>query len=94
MRCGGGGDLSGDTAETLFDKLLQRPARAVACKHTEIVNMKIGVVVRLRYLIIIYFGKMKNAIKNGIATNNAIFSPDPNPFFTLSVLCAPIFCAV
>ena len=51
----GGGNLAGDTAQSLFDKLFQGPACAIACQHGQIMNMDICIAVRIGNLLIVNF---------------------------------------
>ena len=50
---GGGSDLPGDAAQTFLDELFERPARAVARQHGQIVDMDIRAAVRVGDLFVI-----------------------------------------
>ena len=52
-----GRDLAGDAAQALLNQLLQGPSRAVSGQHGQIMNMNIGVSVRLRDLLVIDLGQ-------------------------------------
>ena len=92
MRCGGGGDLSGDTAETLFDKLLQRPARAVSGEHRKIVQVDIGIAVSVCDLVVIHFGKpIVCGDRAGVRENKSADGiSDRGVFFYAPIVCADI----
>ena len=53
MLCGGGGDLSGNAAQTLLDELLQRPSGAVAGQHREVVEVDVRISMRCGYLLVV-----------------------------------------
>ena len=57
MACGSGGYLSDNAAEPLLNELLERPARAVACEHREVVKVHIAASVRICDFFVVYFGK-------------------------------------
>ena len=57
MLCGGGGHLARNAAEALADQLLQRPARAVAREHAEVVDVDVRAAVRLCDLVVIDLGE-------------------------------------
>ena len=53
LRC----DLARHAAEALLDELLERPARAVAREHGQVVQVDVGVAVRLRHLVVVDLGE-------------------------------------
>ena len=57
MRGRGGADLPRNTAEPLFNELLEAPSGAVAGEHAEVVQVQLRVPVRLRDLRVINFAQ-------------------------------------
>ena len=48
-------DLAGHAAQALLDELLERPARAVARQHGQVVQVDVGVAVRRGHLVVVDF---------------------------------------
>ena len=57
MRGRGGADLPRNTAEPLFNELLEAPSGAVAGEHAQIMQMQLGAAVRLRDLRVVNFAQ-------------------------------------
>ena len=57
MLGGRGGYLARNAAQTLFDELTERPARAVTGEHRKIVKMYVRPAVRVRYLLVVNFAE-------------------------------------
>ena len=72
MFCRCGGDFAGNTAESLFNELLKTPAGTVAGKHGKVVQMQIGVAVRVGDLLVIYLAEpVVCGDSSGIGENQA-----------------------
>ena len=54
---GGGGNLARNAAQPLLDELFERPARAVARQHGQIVDVDFRVAVRVRHFLVVNFRK-------------------------------------
>ena len=57
MLCRGRGDLAGNSAQAFHDELLQGPACAVSGQHGEVMDVNVGVLVRVADLLIVDLGE-------------------------------------
>ena len=57
MTCGSACDFSRNSAESLLNQLPERPAGAIAGQHGKVVQMNIGIAVRVGDFIIVNFGE-------------------------------------
>ena len=57
MTCGSRGDLADHAAQAFLNELFERPTGAVAGEHREVVNVNIGVAVRVGNFLVINFGE-------------------------------------
>ena len=70
--CGGGGYLSGNSAEPLLNELLKRPAGAVAGQHGKVVNVNVGVSVSVADFVVINLRQpIVGGNRTGVAENEA-----------------------